>query len=380
LNHIKSKDGLGGLHVTGMPEEAQKHADTIFIGEADYSWPEFLKDLESDKPQTVYIQQTSTNISAIPRPRRDLLDSRRYLSTASITATRGCPYSCAYCFNSVNKNYSRFRTRPVESVIDEIKNHIKNGNRYVVFFDDNLMVDKEYGRELCRALIPLNIRWRCASSIELGYDEETVRLMAAAGCENVFIGLESIYKESLHESSKFHNHSENYLDLIHTFHKNGIMINASFVFGFDHDDSGVFERTVKFAVDAKLASINFHIVTPYPGTPLFKKLENENRILTYDWNKYDTAHAVFKPAQMSPEELEYGYKWVYKEFYSWPNILKRMPEGLTQKPRFLAFNAFLKKANPIWEAMIRANILAPAFKTYHAIDRIIWKAGKINHS
>jgi len=363
-----------------MPEEAQKHADTIFIGEADYSWPEFLKDLESDKPQTVYIQQTSTNISAIPRPRRDLLDSRRYLSTASITATRGCPYSCAYCFNSVNKNYSRFRTRPVESVIDEIKNHIKNGNRYVVFFDDNLMVDKEYGRELCRALIPLNIRWRCASSIELGYDEETVRLMAAAGCENVFIGLESIYKESLHESSKFHNHSENYLDLIHTFHKNGIMINASFVFGFDHDDSGVFERTVKFAVDAKLASINFHIVTPYPGTPLFKKLENENRILTYDWNKYDTAHAVFKPAQMSPEELEYGYKWVYKEFYSWPNILKRMPEGLTQKPRFLAFNAFLKKANPIWEAMIRANILAPAFKTYHAIDRIIWKAGKINHS
>jgi radical SAM superfamily enzyme YgiQ (UPF0313 family) len=219
--------------------------------------------------------------------------------------------------------------------------------------------------------------WRCASSIELGYDEDIVRLMADAGCESIFIGLESIYSESLHESSKYHNHSENYLNLINAFHRNGIMINASFVFGFDHDDPEVFERTVRFAVEAKLASINFHVVTPYPGTPLFKKLESENRILTFDWSKYDTAHAVFKPGQMSPEELENGYKRAYKEFYSWRNIIKRIPEGLTQKPRFLAFNIFLKKANPLWEYMIRANVLSPAFKIYHAIDRIFWRIGRL---
>ncbi len=143
---------MGGLHITGMPEEALLHADTIFIGEADYTWPAFLRDLESGQPKTIYQQDMSTDISMIPRPRRDILDAKRYLSTASVTATRGCPYSCTYCFNSVNKNYSRFRTRPVESVIEEIKSHIRNGHNYIVFFDDNLMVDKEYGRRLCMAL------------------------------------------------------------------------------------------------------------------------------------------------------------------------------------------------------------------------------------
>jgi radical SAM superfamily enzyme YgiQ (UPF0313 family) len=367
---------LGGLHVTAMPEEALGHADAVFIGEADSTWPEFLKDLEQGTPRQIYRAHSSTDIRALPRPRRDLLDRRRYLSTASVTATRGCPYCCAYCFNSVDRNYSRFRKRPIESVMEEIRQHQARGDQYVVFFDDNLMVDKTYGRALCKAIAPLGVRWRCASSIDLGYDEDMVRLMAQSGCESVFIGLESINAGSLEESSKHQNRRGDYEQLVDVFHRNGLMINAAFVFGFDHDDREVFARTVEFAVKAKLASINFHILTPYPGTRFFKQMREEKRILTYDWSKYDTAHAVFRPRQMSPEELEAGYEWVYGEFYRWPNILRRMPAGLTQKPRFLAFNIGLKKVNPLWDVMIKLNILSPAFRLYHALDRRLWLAGR----
>lgn len=334
---------LGGLHVTGMPEEALEHADAIFIGEADETWPLFLQDVAQGRERRIYEQGHSTNIAAIPRPNHALLDRPRYLSTASVSATRGCPYGCAYCFNSVNKNYANFRKRPIAAVVEEIQRHKTNGDHYVVFFDDNLMVDKVYGRALCQALLPLGIRWRCASSIELGYDEETVKLMAQAGCESVFIGLESINSDSLTESFKYHNPRQDYRKLVDVFHRSGLMINASFVFGFDHDDRDVFSRTVEFALAAKLASINFHIVTPYPGTPFFERLEREGRILKRDWSLYDTAHVVFQPQQMTPDELQTGYQWAYQEFYKWSNIFKRMPEGLTQKTRFLAFNIGLKK-------------------------------------
>jgi len=245
-----------------------------------------------------------------------------------------------------------------------------------VFFDDNLMVDKAYGKALCRALIPLRVRWRCASSIELGYDQETVKLMAQAGCESVFIGLESINAKSLQESFKHQNIRQDYPQLIDVFHQNGIMINSSFVFGFDHDTKDVFAQTLEFAVAVKLASINFHILTPYPGTTLFRRFVAEGRILTYMWDKYDTAHVVFQPSQMSPEELQEGYYWIYKEFYSWPNILKRMPDGITQKPRFLSFNIGLKKMNKLWDFLIRRNMLSHAFRVYHKVDRILWQIGR----
>ena len=367
---------LGGLHVTGRPEEALEHADAIFVGEADETWPAFLRDLEAGRPQRIYRQRRSADICRLPRPRRDLLDRSRYLSLASVTATRGCPYACTYCFNSVNRYYSRFRKRPLEAVVDEVRQHQAHGEKYVIFFDDNLMVDKAYGKALCRAIKPLGMRWRCASSLELGYDEAAIRLMAEAGCESVFIGLESINAGSLAESSKHHNRRADYARLIDVFHRHGLMINASFVFGFDHDDRDVFARTVEFAIQVKLASINFHIVTPYPGTPLFSRLENEGRILTYDWDRYDTAHAVFQPRQMTPEQLEAGYRWAYEEFYQWSSIFRRMPTGFTQKPRFLAFNIGLKKINCLWTLLIRLKALPALFRVYHLFDRWLWLAGR----
>ncbi|MFB0537827.1 MAG: radical SAM protein [Anaerolineae bacterium] len=355
---------LGGLHVTGRPEEALTHADTVVVGEGDSVWPQFLADFEAGHPKPMYRADEAVPLDALPLPRKDLLDARRYLSTASVSATRGCPYHCQYCFNSVD-GASPFRKRSIHSIIRQIEAMRDTGQRYIIFFDDNLTVDRKFARALCEALKGVGVRWRCAASIEVAYDEELLQLMAESGCESLFIGLESVNSRSLVESSKTQNRVRDYEQLIHAIKRHGIMINASFVFGFDHDDPTVFQETLDFAVRNKLDSINFHILTPYPGTVLFKRLEAEGRILTYDWDQYDTAHVVFRPARMTIEELERGYVWIYKKFYSWPNILRRIPDSpLEQKIRFLVFNIALKKANWAWEILIRLKLLFPLFRTY----------------
>jgi radical SAM superfamily enzyme YgiQ (UPF0313 family) len=355
---------LGGLHVTGCPEEAASHADTVVIGEGDSVWPQFLTDFEVGHPARVYRPREVVALDVLPIPRKELLDGRRYLSTASVSATRGCPYHCQYCFNSVD-GASPFRKRSVQLVIRQIETMCNSGEHYIIFFDDNLTVDRQYARSLCTALKGRGVRWRCAASIEVAYDEELLHLMAASGCESLFIGLESINMRSLAESAKHQNRVRDYEQLLQTIKRHGIMINASFVFGFDHDSPTVFQDTLDFAVRNKLDSINFHILTPYPGTLLFKRLEAERRILTYDWDRYDTAHAVFQPTQMTAEELERGYIWIYREFYSWANILRRMPDApLEEKIHFLVFNIALKKTNGLWQVLIRLNVLHPLFQIY----------------
>jgi radical SAM superfamily enzyme YgiQ (UPF0313 family) len=355
---------LGGLHVTGRPDEARLHADTIVIGEGDGAWPQLLDDLERGRAQPVYRAAQAPALDALPLPRKELLDARRYLSTASVSATRGCPYHCQYCFNSVD-GAAPFRKRSIDAVVRQVEALRDAGQRYVIFFDDNLTVDRRYARALCTALRGRGVRWRCAASIEAAYDEELLRLMAQSGCESVFIGLESINAGSLEESSKLHNRVRDYERLIRAIQRHGMMINASFVFGFDHDDPGVFRRTLEFAVRNRLDSINFHILTPYPGTPLFARLEAEGRLLTDDWDRYDTAHAVFRPVGMTAAQLEQGYEWIYHEFYAWRAIWQRMPEGsLERKVRFLVFNIALKKANGLWELLIRLNLLSPLFSLY----------------
>jgi len=368
---------LGGLHVTGRPEEALVHADTVIVGEGDSTWPRFLADFEAGCPARLYRADEAVSLDTLPLPRKALLDARRYLSTASVSATRGCPYHCDYCSNSVDGALP-FRKRSICSIIRQIEAMHDAGQRYVIFFDDNLTVDRRFARALCEALKSVGVRWRCAASIEVAYDEQLLRLMAESGCESLFIGLESVNPRSLAESSKHQNRVRDYEQLIRAIKRHGIMINASFVFGFDHDEPTVFQETLDFAVRNRLDSINFHILTPFPGTLLFKRLEAEGRILTYDWDQYDTAHAVFQPARMTGEELERGYVWIYKQFYSWANILRRMPDGsLERKIRFLVFNVALKKANLVWDVLIRLNLLHPLFRTYW---RLLGKAGRVLRS
>jgi radical SAM superfamily enzyme YgiQ (UPF0313 family) len=361
---------LGGLHVTGRPEEALEHADTIVVGEGDCVWPRFLADLEAGRTARRYRADVAAPLDDLPLPRVELLDGSRYLSTASVSATRGCPHRCQYCFNSVD-GASPFRKRSIGGIVRQLTALRDSGHPYAVFFDDNLTADRRFARALCEALKGLGVRWRCAASIEVADDEELLQRLAESGCESLFIGLESVNADSLNEAHKHQNRVREYERQIAAIHRQGIMLNASFVFGFDHDGPDVFASTLDFAVHNKLGSINFHILTPYPGTGLFKRLETEGRILTYDWSRYDTAHAVFRPARMTPEELDRGYAWIYREFYSWGNILRRVPVGpIEGQARFLVFNLALKKANWIWAVLIRLRVLRPLFRIYWLLLRL----------
>ena len=349
---------LGGLHVTGAPQDAMPHADTIFIGEAEGAWPTFLSDLEQRRPQRVYRPDPVADLDRLPPPRKDLLRKSKYFTVASISGSRGCPHHCAYCFNSLRPK-APFRRRSVPSIISQIK---AEGDSYLIFFDDNLTADREFARELCRGLKGLGLRWRCAASIDVGYDEELVRNMAESGCDSVFVGFESINGASLDESAKHHNRRRDYERLIGVFQRNRILINAAFVFGFDHDTPAVFRDTVQFAIRNKLTSVNFHILVPFPGTPLFQRLEQEGRILTRHWGHYDTGHVVFQPKQITVEQMLAGYRWAYDELYSWSNILRRLPtDSIGYALRALVFNIALKKMDWVWHALRRANLLYTAF-------------------
>ncbi|MCX6348051.1 MAG: DUF4070 domain-containing protein [Candidatus Aureabacteria bacterium] len=319
---------LGGLHVTGVPGDALNHADTIFIGEAEVLWARFLSDLERGNAQRIYGPTFPSDLDALPFPRKDLLK----------------------------------RQRSIASLVRQIRDQ---GDSYYIFFDDNLTVDRSFARALCHALKPLGIRWRCAASIDLGYDEELVRAMAESGCESIFIGFESINAGSLDESSKHHNRRLDYERLIGILQRNKILINAAFVFGFDHDTPSVFRETVQFAIQNRLTSVNFHILTPFPGTCLYNRLMGEGRILTRDWSLYDTGHVVFRPKHLTPEELTLGYRRVYREFYSWRNILRRLPgHGLRYALRTLTFNIALKKMDWIWHTLQKWNLLYTTFHLY----------------
>jgi radical SAM superfamily enzyme YgiQ (UPF0313 family) len=352
---------LGGLHVTGVPGDALNHADTIFIGEAEVLWAGFLSDLERGNAQRIYGPTFPSDLDALPFPRKDLLKKHKYFTTASASGSRGCPYRCDYCFNSVRPK-APYRQRSIASLVRQIRDQ---GDSYYIFFDDNLTVDRSFARALCRALKPLGIRWRCAASIDLGYDEELVRAMAESGCESIFIGFESINAGSLDESSKHHNRRLDYERLIGILQRNNILINAAFVFGFDHDTPSVFRETVQFAIQNRLTSVNFHILTPFPGTCLYNRLMGEGRILTRDWSLYDTGHVVFRPKHLTPEELTMGYRRVYREFYSWRNILRRLPgHGPRYALRTLTFNIALKKMDWIWHTLQKWNLLYTTFHLY----------------
>jgi radical SAM superfamily enzyme YgiQ (UPF0313 family) len=358
---------LGGLHVTSVPEDAAPHADTIFIGEAEVLWSAFLDDVERGQPQRVYGPAFVSELDELSRPRKDLLVRRQYLTLASVSGSRGCPYRCTYCFNSVEPKPA-FRQRSIESIVAQIK---AEGDAYYIFFDDNFTVNRAFTLKLCRELAQLNIKWRCAASINLGYDQPLVRAMADSGCDSIFIGFESINGGALQQSAKHHNRAQDYERLIKVFQRAGILINAAFVFGFDDDTPRVFQETVRFAIRNQLTSVNFHLLTPYPGTPLFAKLEREGRILTHDWRQYDTGHVVFRPQQMTVEQLLAGYRWVYREFYSWRNILRRLPANQPgYASRTLMFNLALKKIDWVWLLLRQWGLLYHAFHIYRWLERV----------
>lgn len=335
---------LGGIHPTVLPEEAGYHADSVVIGEAEGVWETLLQDFRDGKTQHFYKADRLPRSHEIPIPQRDAIDprsrGRRFLSPRieTMSVSRGCPYNCDFC--CVTKFFGNtYRFRPVESIIEEIASF---GNiRYLFFQDDNIAGDKSLAKEFFQKLIPLNIRWAGGTTLATLQDEELLALMRESGCITMFVGLESLNLPFVKNRSQLRDRLTYYYQSIERLHRYDIMAYVSFIFGFDADDISVFEKTVRFAQDVCCEGAAFHILTPYPGTRMYEKLDNEQRIFIRDWQFYDGEHAVFHPRQMSAQELEEGFIWAIKEFYSIKSIAKRVWGSRTRPFFAIPWNLFI---------------------------------------
>ncbi|HUF73258.1 MAG TPA: radical SAM protein [Gammaproteobacteria bacterium] len=343
---------LGGLHVLTAPDEATRHADAIVIGEGVHVWRRMLEDVESGTLESVYRGDFRRPYRDDPAPRRDLLPRRSFLTTSSVIATRGCHNRCGFCYLSTEGLHMPYRLRDVEQIVEEIR---ADGQPYVVFTDNNLGSRPEYLRSLCKALEPLGIIWSAALTIDVTDDPSLVHDMALSGCTGVFVGFESLTMENLEDARKRTPVPEDYARRVRLFHDNGIQVNGSFVLGFDHDGPDAFEKTVEWVERNRLECATFHILTPYPKTPLYARLENQRRIVHRDWRLYDTAHVVFEPALMSTEALRAGYEWCYERLFSHRSIWRRRPRDWRAVPAYLAMSYLYKRSNRFWHVAARAS-------------------------
>lgn len=325
---------LGGPHVTLMPEEAQEHADALCVGYAEESWPQLLLDFSKDELKPRYDQSSNFNLSKQPFPRRDLFDAKDFLTQAVFEATRSCMHDCEFCTAPTAWGRRQFQ-HPVEWVIEDIR---RVGSKKIIFIDLNLISDRQYAKELFRQLIPLNIQWFGLSTVLISHDRELLELAARSGCKGLLLGLETISDSSLKEAKKQFNASVEYKQLIDDLHQLGIAVQGCFVFGLDHDTPDVFEATVTFAIDSGIDLPRFAILTPFPGTPLYQRLESEKRILSYDWELYDGQHVVFQPNQMSVKQLMEGHELAWKSSYRFSAIAKRLWKAGNYQPLALSAN------------------------------------------
>ena len=335
---------MGGIHPTCCPESCIGHADTVVIGEAEGLWQQILKDLGSRTLQPVYRHDIPPDPADSPIPRWELMNTPRYLFTNTLVIGRGCPWRCDFCYNSSDYVHALYRTKRISQILTEVESL---GTRQVMFIDDNFMGSPSFARKLVEAMKPLDLTWHAAVSADIGQHDQLLDQMAEAGCKSLFIGFESINTYSIRECHKGQNRITDYDRTIAKIHDRGMMVNASLVFGFDHDTPTVFARTEEWLRRNRIATMTAHILTPYPGTRLYRRLIAENRITDFDLRHYNTAHAVFKPARMSARELERGYRSIYGQFYSWASILKRWPTDPTQVSAYLEFNLLYRKFGKI---------------------------------
>ncbi len=345
-----SKVVFGGLHVHSCPNECAPHADALAVGDGVQLWDEILNDVDRGELQQKYVADFKRPYREDPPPRRDLLPKASFLTTTSLIATRGCHSRCGFCYLSTEGLHIPYKMRDREQVVSEFS---KDGEPYAVFTDNNLGSRPEYLRELSQAIRPLQKIWSAAVSIDITDDPSVVREMALSGCTGVFVGFESLQAENIQDAGKKSPSPSDYARRVAVFHDHGIQVNGSFVLGFDHDERDVFQRTVDWVETNRLECATFHILTPYPATPLFRQMEAEGRLLHKDWSRYDTAHVVFQPRNMSPEELLAGYEWCYDRLFSHASIWCRRPDDWRAVVPYLAMSYLYKRSNFLWHMLIK---------------------------
>jgi radical SAM superfamily enzyme YgiQ (UPF0313 family) len=311
---------LGGIHVSLNPEEALPHADALVIGEAELTWPGLLEDFARGRIEKIYRAPSLADLDRSPVPRRDLLRTRCYRIANVVQSSKGCPYGCEFC--SLNAYVGHpVRLRSVPRVLDEIRS--LEGDQFL-FADDNLYADREHAAALLHALPPLGKKWVAETTWHIAFDEEVLRLARRGGCVGLFVGFDSINRQTkIAKIPAAGDIQATYIHAIQNIRRHGIPVVAAFVFGLDNDDTTVFERSLHVVQKGGADLVNFSALVPYPGTPVFNRLKREGRITDWDWSHYISPNVCFRPNRMTAAELNMGVTWAQREFYATGHLLYR---------------------------------------------------------
>jgi radical SAM superfamily enzyme YgiQ (UPF0313 family) len=314
---------LGGIHPTVMPDEAIAHCDCVVMGEAEGCWGELLDDFKQNRLKRIY-RSFDSDLTKFPIAK--LNHNHTPFHVTPVFCTRGCPYNCEFC--SVTGLYGKnLRHRRVRDIVQEIATR---DSRKIFFLDDNIMGDVKFARELFTGLLDLDIRWWVGqASTSVAKDKALLKLARESGCVGLFVGIESVSSENLKRLRKAPHNAKEYSRVIKIVRDSGILLHASMVFGFDGDDKSVFERTLHFLDKNRITSATFNILTPYPGTAIFRRFKREGRLLSQNWQDYNHRTVVFRPKNMTPEELAEGFLWLAKNFYSRTSLFTRFFQNWT---------------------------------------------------
>lgn len=365
---------LGGLHVTSLPEEARPHADHLFLGPADATFPIFLADLKAGRPAPTY-EGGARTLVGIPPIRRDLIRRDLYLVPNSIVVSRGCPHHCDFCYKDAFFEGGRsFYVQKVDEALREIE---RLPGRHLYFLDDHLLGHRPFAEALFAGMKGMGRLFQGASTVDAVLRGDTIERAVDAGLRSLFVGFETLDPKTLASANKKQNLDRDYDRAIRRLDDLGVMINGSFVFGLDGDGPDVVDRTVEWAISRGLTTATFHIATPYPGTKLFQKMEAEGRILHRDWDLYDTRHVVFEPRGTTPGALESSYWRAYRDFYRWSNIARGSLSHATalRSLKHFAYAGGWKKLEPLWDVVIGARRLGGMRPMLEAILATVGRIG-----
>ena len=357
---------LGGLHVTSLPDEAAAHADTIFLGPGEDTWPVFLADLARKCPQRRYVSADRTLVG-IPPVRRDLIKRYRYLVPNSIVVSRGCPHHCDFCYKDAFFEGGRsFYTQTVDDALAEID---RLPGRHVYFLDDHLFGNRRFAEALFNGMAGMGRLWQAAGTVDAVLAPDLLERAVQAGLRSLFVGFETVNGANLAAQRKRQNVGRDYAAVVRRLHDAGVMVNASFVFGMDDDGPDVFERTVDWAVGQGIETATFHIMTPYPGTKLHDRMQAQGRMLHRDWDRYDTRQVVFRPMGMTAQQLTDGYWRAYRDFYRWSAIWRgsSTKDSVRGRLRHVAYAGGWKKFEPVWDLVIRTGQVLHALPLLEAV-------------
>lgn len=379
-DHYRGKGAhvaLGGLHVTSLPEEAAPHADTIFIGPGEDTFPQFLRDFAAGRPLMRYASRART-LEGVPPIRRDLIRRERYLVPNSIVVSRGCPHHCTFCYKDAFFEGGRsYYTQRVDDALAEIS---RLPGRHLYFLDDHLLGNRRFARELFTGMRGMNRVFQGAATVDSILRDDTIELAAGAGLRSLFVGFETLSGDGLQGAGKRQNLGRDYRAVVRRLDDLGVMINGSFVFGLDGDGPDVFKRTVDWAIENGITTATFHILTPYPGTQLYSQMAAQRRLTTGNWDLYDTRHVVYRPAAITADALKRGYDWSYRAFYEWGAILRAASahDSLKHSLKHLAYSAGWKKFEPAWDFVIRLKQLAQMRPALEAVLSAVPKKDQPN--